>query len=51
LAEILMGELAEFEIDEHVAAQQAVVEDQVHEEVVFLESESLLPRLEQESLA
>src|ERR1017187_4647153 len=46
-----MGDLAEFQIDQDVAAQQAVVENQVHEEVVFVEGEAPLARLEEEAFA
>src|ERR1039458_10606074 len=46
-----MGDLAEFQIDQDVAAQQAVIENQIHEEVVFVEGEAPLPRLEEEALA
>jgi Cu/Zn superoxide dismutase len=46
LPEVLMGDLADLQIDQDIAAQQAVVEDQIHEEMVFVEGESLLARLE-----
>jgi hypothetical protein len=46
-----MGDLAEFQIDQYVAAQQAVVENQVHEEVVFVEGEAPLACLEEEAFA
>lgn len=46
-----MGQLAALEVDQHVAAQQPVVEDEVDEEVAVVEREPLLPRLEQEALA
>src|ERR1017187_330773 len=46
-----VGDLAEFQIDQHIAAQQAVVENQVHEEVVFVEGEAPLSRLEEEAFA
>src|ERR1035437_740101 len=51
LPQVLMGDLAEFQIDQHIAAQQAVVENQIHEEVVFVEGEPPLPRLEEEAFA
>src|ERR1017187_9118894 len=46
-----MGDLAEFQIDQDIAAQQAIVENQVHEEVVFVEGEAPLPRLEEKAFA
>lgn len=46
-----MGELAKLEVDQHVAAQQAVVEHQIDEKVVVAKAESLLPGLEQEAFA
>src|SRR5215813_7074728 len=49
LAEILMVELVELEVDEHIAAQKAVVKDKVHEEVVFVEGKALLTGLEEEA--
>jgi hypothetical protein len=30
LTQVLMGELADFQVDEHVAAQEPVVKDQIH---------------------
>ena len=46
-----MSELGEFEVDEHVAAQEAIVKDEVDEEVIFVKSEAFLPSLEQEAFA
>lgn len=46
-----MRELAELEINEHEAAEQAVVEDEVDVEVIALERHALLPRDEAEALA
>ena len=46
-----MRERAELEVDQHMAAQQAVVEDEVDEEMLVVEAEALLPRLEQKALA
>ena len=46
-----MGQFAAFQVDQHVAAQQSVVEDKVDEEVAAVEAEALLARLEQEALA
>ena len=51
LAEIAVAEFADLEIDQHIAAQQAVVEHQIDEEMFLVESEALLPGLEQKSLA
>ena len=44
-----MRELANFQVDEHVASEQAVVEHQIDEEVLFVEGEPLLPGLEEET--
>ena len=46
LAEILMGELVALEVDEDVAAQQAVLEDEIDEEVIVVEGEAFLAGLE-----
>ena len=51
LPQILMAELVELEVDEHIAAQQAVVEDEIDEEVVLVEGEALLAGLEEKALA
>ena len=51
LAEVLMRELVELEINDDVAAEEAVVEDEVHEVVVLIEGEALLPGLEEEAFA
>ena len=51
LAQVLMGEFTELEIDEHVTAKKAVVENQVHEEMLFIESEAALPGLEEKAFA
>jgi hypothetical protein len=51
LPEVLMGDLANFQIDQDIAAQQAVVENQIHEKVFFVECESLLARLEEKAFA
>ena len=50
LAEVLMRELADLEVDEHVASQQPVIEDEIDEVVLFVEGEPLLPGLEEEAL-
>ena len=51
LAEVLMRELVELEVDDDVAAEEAVVEDEVHEVVVLVEGEALLAGLEEEAFA
>jgi hypothetical protein len=51
LAEVLVRELAQLEIDEDETAEQAVVEDEVDIEVIALESHALLPCNEAEALA
>jgi hypothetical protein len=49
--EITVGELADLEVDQHVAAQQTVVEHQIDEEVLLVKGEAFLPGLEQEAFA
>ena len=51
LAEILVGELADFEVDEDVALEDGVVEDEVDVEVVAFEGEALLAGEEGEAVA
>ena len=51
LTEVLMGELVELEVDDHVATQETIIEDQVHEEVIFVEGKTFLPGLEKEAFA
>ena len=51
LTEVLVRELVEFEVDQNITTQQAVVEHKVHEEVVFVEGEALLPGLEEKAFA
>lgn len=46
-----MSELTELEVDEDEAAEQAVVEHEVDEEVVTVEGQPLLARHEAEPLA
>ena len=46
-----MGQLADLEVDKHIAAQEAVIEHQVYEEVLLIEGEPLLPCLKQEAFA
>ena len=49
LADVLVGELADFEVDEDEAFQEVVVEDEVHEEFIILEDDALLAGDEGES--
>jgi hypothetical protein len=51
LAEVLMGEIVELEVDDDVATQEPVVENEIKEVVVAIEGETLLPGLEEEALA
>lgn len=51
LAEVLMRELVELEVDDDVAAQEAVIEDEIDEVVVFIEGEAFLAGLEEEAFA
>jgi hypothetical protein len=51
LAEILVRQLAELEVDEHEAAEQTIVKDEVDVEVVAVDGDSLLPRDKTEPLA
>jgi hypothetical protein len=46
-----MRELVEFEIDDDIAAEEAVVEDEIDEVVVFVEGEALLAGLEEKAFA
>ena len=46
-----MGKFANFQVDEHIAAQQAVVEHQIDKKMVFLEGEPLLPCLEKKAFS
>ena len=46
-----VGERPELEVDQHVALEDAVVEDQVDEVVVVVEGDALLPRLEAKAAA
>ncbi len=46
-----MGELVELEVDDDVAAQEPVVENEIKEVVVAIEGETLLPGLEEKALA
>ena len=46
-----MREFAQLQVDDEVAAQEPVVEDEVEEVVVAVEGESLLPGLEEEAFA
>ena len=51
LTEVLMGEFAKFQIDDEVAAEDAVVKDEVEEVVVAIEGEPLLARLEEKAFS
>ena len=51
LAQVFVGEPAEFQINEHVSAEQAIVEDQIDEEMFAIKSESALAGLEEEPFA
>ena len=51
LTQILMGQLAALQVDQDIAAQQPIVEDEVHEEVAVVEREPFLTGLEQEAFA
>jgi hypothetical protein len=51
LPQILMVELVELQVDNHIAAQQTVVEDEIDEKMVLVEGEALLAGLEEKSLA
>jgi hypothetical protein len=51
LAEVLVGEFVDFEVDEDVAAEESVVEDEIDVEVVFFEAEAFLAGLEEEAFA
>lgn len=42
LPDILMGELADFEVDQDKAFQEVVVKDEVHIEFIILEDDTLL---------
>lgn len=46
-----MGQLVALEVDNDVAAQQPVVEDEIHVEMVVVKGEALLPRLKENSPA
>ena len=51
LSQVLVGQLAALEVNQDVAAQQSIVEDQINQEVVVVKGETLLPSLEQEAFA
>jgi len=46
-----VGELADFQVDQHMAAQQAVVDNQIDEKMVAVKGEALLPGFKQKALA
>ena len=43
LAEVLMRELANLEVDEYIGPQQPVIKHEIDEEMFFVESEPPLP--------
>ena len=45
LPQVLMGELVNFQIDQHIAAEQTVIENKVNIEVFLVVGKSLLTRL------
>ena len=51
LADVLVGELAELEIDQQVALEDDFVEDEVDVELLVPERQPLLPCDEREALA
>ena len=51
LTEILMGEVIHFQVNKDIALKESVVEHKVNIEMSFLESESLLSCLKEETLA
>lgn len=51
LAEIAMSQLADLEIDEHIALEHRVIEDQVDIEMVAVDGDTLLARHECKTLA
>src|SRR6266702_7048284 len=51
LAKVLMGEPTDFQINQHIATQQAVVENEVNEEMVVVKGEALLTGLKQKAFA
>jgi hypothetical protein len=51
LTDVLVGKLAELEVDQQVALEDDVVEDEVDIEMLVLEREALLPRNEGEAFA
>jgi hypothetical protein len=46
-----MGELVELQVDDQIAAQEPIVEDEIEEVVVAIEGETLLPGLEEKAFA
>ena len=51
LAEILVGELSYLEIDQHVALENGVLEDEIDVEMIAFKGEPLLAREEGEAAA
>lgn len=48
LSKILVGEAAKFQVYEDIAAQKAIVEDEIHKEVFPIEGKALLSSFKQE---
>src|SRR5690242_2420291 len=51
LTKILMGEPTDFQINQDIATEQAVVENEINEEMVVVKGEALLTRLKQKAFA
>ena len=51
LAQVLVREFSDLQIDQHVAAKQPVIEDQIDKEMLLVEGEAFLPGLEEKALA
>ena len=51
LAEVFVAELVYFQLDEHMALENALIEDEVHEAACLADDNPLLPRLETETMA
>jgi hypothetical protein len=45
LTEVLVLKLVYFKVNQNVTPQQPVIKNQIHEEVLLVKRESLLPRL------
>ena len=51
LAQVLVGELADFQVNQPIATQQAVVKHQIDEKMVVVKGEAFLPGFKQKALA